>query len=67
MEWWKSDGVSFQALTLGLNYRPHANVVIRPEIRNDWTNSNAGAQALGFNGQNDYDNWSFGMDAIITF
>ncbi|MEO1059626.1 MAG: outer membrane beta-barrel protein [Actinomycetota bacterium] len=67
MEWWKSDGSSFQALTMGLNYRPHANVVIRPEVRYDWTGSDAAAQFVGYNGQNDYENWSFGMDAVITF
>ena len=42
MEWWKSNTVtgestSFYELTGGINYKPHANVVIRPEIRYNWT------------------------------
>jgi len=41
-EWWNAEGPGFglagveediYALTLGVNYRPHANVVVRPEIR----------------------------------
>lgn len=28
----------FGALSLGLNWRPHANIVVRPEVRWDWYN-----------------------------
>jgi hypothetical protein len=66
LEWWKSNQVtglsdSFQEVTGGINYRPHANVVIRPEIRYDWTNESAGAGTLGFN------QTEFGIDAVVTF
>ena len=27
---------NFHELSLGVNYRPHANVVVRPEARWDW-------------------------------
>ena len=53
MEWWKSDGVSFNSFTYGLNYRPHANLVLRPEVKHEW-NTNA-------------DETIFGMDAIVTY
>lgn len=55
MEWWKDDGDSHYALTSGVNYRPHANFILRPEVRYDW---NPG----------DYDGDTvFGMDAILTY
>jgi hypothetical protein len=55
MEWWKDDGNSHYELTGGVNYRPHANLVLRPEVRHDW---NPG----------DYDGETvFGMDAILTY
>ncbi len=54
-EWWKADGTSFYEATFGANIRPHANVVVRPEVRFDW--SPAG----------DFDQSLFGIDAIFTF
>jgi hypothetical protein len=62
MEWWKSNTVtgeatSFYELTGGINYKPHANVVVRPEIRYDWSPTD-------FNG---YDRAIFGIDAVVTF
>jgi hypothetical protein len=36
-EWWKADGVSHNEVTCGLNYHPHANIVVRPEYRYDWS------------------------------
>jgi hypothetical protein len=33
-------GGNYAAATLGLNWRPHANVVIRPEVRYDWSDVN---------------------------
>ncbi|MEN0109331.1 MAG: outer membrane beta-barrel protein, partial [Planctomycetota bacterium] len=67
LEWWKNDGASYQALTMGLNYRPHANFVIRPEVRYDWVASDGAAEAVSFTDADEYNNWSFGMDAIFTF
>jgi hypothetical protein len=68
-EWWKSNNVtgssaSFYNITGGLNYHPHANVVIRPEIRYDWTPSDdAVDNALG----EDYNQTWFGIDAVFTY
>jgi len=47
----------YQAVTVGANYRPHANVVIRPEVRVDVMNDFPGMQ----------DSTVFGIDAIVTF
>lgn len=65
MEWWKSNSVtgqsaSFYELTGGINYRPHANVVFRPEVRYDWTPSE---NTVG----TDYNNVVFGIDAVLTY
>jgi hypothetical protein len=65
MEWWKSnavtgDSTSFYELTGGINYRPQANVVLRPEIRYDWTPSE---DAVG----DEYNNVVFGIDAVLTY
>ncbi len=61
LEWWKSN--QFQAetastydFTVGANYRPRANILVRPEVRWDW-----GANAID-NGE-----VIFGLDTIITF
>ena len=67
LEWWKSDGFSYQELTMGVNYRPHANVIVRPEVRYDWTASDAAAANMGFADASTYNNWSFGMDVILTY
>ena len=53
MEWWKADNItgyaphggvlpangsfSYYAATFGANIRPHANFVLRPEVRIDWS------------------------------
>jgi len=71
MEWWKGDvltgyaphggvlpaagSLSYYAATFGANIRPHANVVIRPEVRVDWSPAA------------NYDETYFGVDSVITF
>jgi len=71
VEWWKGDvltgyaphggvlpaagSLSYYAATFGANIRPSANVVIRPEVRFDWSPAA------------DYDESYFGVDAIFTF
>ncbi|MCA9263989.1 MAG: porin [Planctomycetales bacterium] len=71
MEWWQGDDVtgydyggrsaaptddtSYYAVTAGLNYKPHANITMRPEIRWNWS------PAL------DFDEAVFGMDWYLTF
>ncbi len=62
IEWWRTDplvrgfgNVSVYEATWGLNYKPHANLVVRPEIRQEWS---PGV---------DFDQTIFGFDVIATF
>ena len=69
VEWWKSDAgfdhggqsnptgqsISYYGWTTGLNYIPHPNLRIRPEIRHDWSPAA------------DYDKYVFGVDMVMTF
>ena len=65
-EWWAAAAENLPrqniyALTAGINYRPHANLIFRPEVRWDWDDD--GRQFL--NG--DANQTTFGVDAILTF
>ncbi|QEG43841.1 porin [Roseimaritima ulvae] len=64
-EWWNTETAGndsdVYALTMGLNYRPHANVVIRPEIRWDWDDD----QVAGL--EDGEEQTTFGIDSIVTF
>ncbi|MEP1647040.1 outer membrane beta-barrel protein, partial [Rhodopirellula bahusiensis] len=71
-EWYQSEGVfddgnnvdsDVYALTTGINYRPHANVLIRPEVRWDWVDGDY----TGILENNDDDQTTFGFDTIFTF
>jgi hypothetical protein len=70
VEWWKGNNViagedaSFYNITGGLNYKPHANWTIRPEIRYDWTPSD---EAFETANDEDYNQTWFGIDAICTY
>ena len=58
---------NYYALTWGLNHRPHANVVVRPEIRYDWYDGNLASGAQPFNDGADSEQFSGGLDFIVTF
>ena len=73
-EWWKADGESIYALTGGVNIRPTANLVIRPEIRYQWNPGDG--QSLGTDGDGNFiqvddiesdGDAIFGIDAVYTF
>ncbi|MDA0660921.1 MAG: outer membrane beta-barrel protein [Planctomycetota bacterium] len=73
-EWWKADGVSFYESAFGLNIRPRANLLLRPELRYNWQPGNAVpgvlpvASTLNRTTIEDYrENAIFGMDAIFSF
>ncbi len=56
----------YYGVTAGLNYRPHANVVLRPELRYDtFEGSVAGGQPFNENRSNTQ--FSGGFDVIFTF
>ncbi len=68
-EWWKSnqvtgDQASFYAITTGLNYKASANLIIRPEVKFNFTPSDEAYEtATG----GDFNDTLFGVDAIYTF
>jgi hypothetical protein len=71
VEWWKADNItgyaphgsnapatgsqSYYEATFGVNARPHANVVFRPEVRYDWSPGGNYNEAI------------FGIDTVMTF
>ena len=59
------------AITLGMNIRPHANIIFRPEIRWDWVDApSAGLAAADvslLDDLGDDDQTTFGIDTIILF
>jgi hypothetical protein len=69
MEWWKSDSgfdlggqfaapggtISYYEFTKGINYIPHPNVRVRPEVRYDWVPAA------------DFDQTVFAVDLIMLF
>ncbi len=76
-EWYRNKGIytnpgvasNIYDLTLGLNYKPHANVVIRPEIRWDWVENTTAIAAAGNSVLENNDNrqTTFGIDTIFLY
>jgi len=62
VEWFSFGGYELSAVTLGANIRPHANVVIRPEVRLDDFEFGSTRVVVG-----PRDSTVFGIDMIITF
>jgi hypothetical protein len=61
--------VDIYDITMGLNYRPHANVIIRPEVRYDWARGATSTELANTVGlfESGRDQFTFGMDTIFTF
>jgi len=61
------DNVDYYALTLGLNYTPNSNVIVRPEVRWDWADGgnpfNPNAAGIG----QDDEQFYYGMDFIVLY
>jgi hypothetical protein len=68
-EWYKADSVSYYTFTYGVNVKPTANLVVRPEVRHMWSpGSNNGLGIIIPTGQGDLFNQTvFGIDAILTY
>lgn len=78
-EWWSvaKDSTFFNttgpgrsdvyALTGGVNYRPMANLVIRPEVRYDWIREGDNAALAGSLFEDGRDQFTFGIDSIFLF
>ncbi|MBW3543831.1 MAG: porin [Planctomycetes bacterium] len=63
-EWWKTGGESIYEVTAGVNIRPHANLVFRPEVRTQWSDNTAFAeQTLGL----PMGDTVFGIDAVLAY
>jgi len=56
----------FNAISAGLNWRPHANIVVRPELRYDWFGGDVAA-GLPFDDGASAKQWLLGTDVIVTF
>jgi hypothetical protein len=54
-EWWKADGTSFNQVTGGFNFHLLSNLILRPEMRQDW------APGAGI------DEDTFLVDMILTY
>lgn len=58
----------FYELTLGLNWRPHPNFVLRPEVRWDWYGGTTNLDGeLPFNDGLNASQFTAAMDLIVTF
>ena len=59
---------NYYAATLGLNYKPNANVIIRPEVRYDWfEESNATTAVPPFAGGTEDEQLMTGVDFIFLY
>ena len=61
-----SQSYNASELTLGLNYKPASNIIIRPEIRWDWYEG-APNPILPFNDNSNSYQFSGGFDMIVTY
>ncbi|MDZ4684199.1 MAG: outer membrane beta-barrel protein [Planctomycetaceae bacterium] len=67
-EWYKADSISYYTLTYGLNVKPMANLVIRPEVRHMWSPGNDIVYVNSQGGGEDLFNQTvFGIDAVLTY
>ncbi len=66
-EWYKADGTSYQTLTGGVNIKPMANLVIRPEVRYMFSNGNNQIYTGPDYSGTLFNQTVFGVDAILTF
>jgi len=73
-QWWKNDGQSVNAFTFGANVRPHSQIVIRPELRYDWSpggtiaaDGTGGINGVGAGDVNGSNATTFAVDVILTF
>jgi hypothetical protein len=70
VEWWKADGISVNEMAFGINIKPMANVIMRPEIRHNWVPGDTLPFVLpgpDSTAEDYLNNTIFGMDVILTF
>lgn len=66
-EWWKPNGVSYYQSTVGFNIKPIPNVIIRPEIRWQWSPAADDNSANNFIGLPVDEGEIIGIDMTFTF
>jgi hypothetical protein len=57
----------FYEISMGLNWKPTANFTLRPELRYDWYDPQAGVNFFPFDDGRRSHQWLLGMDAILTY
>lgn len=58
---------NFYEITAGLNWRPRANLAVRPELRWDWYNPNISGLPYPFSSGTRNDQFLAAIDAVLTF
>jgi hypothetical protein len=59
---------AYNDLSLGLNWRPHPNCVLRPEVRWDWYDGQPNAQdQLPYGSHTKREQFLFDVDLVVTF
>ncbi len=58
---------NFWNASVGLNYKPTANIIVRPEVRGDWFDGSNAAQAPAYSGGTKTEQFMAGFDVIFTF
>jgi len=67
-EWTKVDGISYNSFTAGFNYKPVANVVVRPEYRYNYSAAGDNMPAGGRNPLGiEVNQGILAVDAILTY
>ena len=61
------DGQEYYTWTYGVNIKPHANLVIRPEVRHMWSPNHNSYSGAGGSNYNLFNQTVVGIDAIVTF
>ncbi len=58
---------NYYNVTVGVNWKPHANLIFRPELRADWFGGQAAVGNLPYDGGTEDNQLSGGFDVIFTF
>lgn len=66
-EYYTPDGQDYYTWTYGVNIKPIANLVVRPEVRHMWSPNHQSYSGAGGSNFNLYNQTVFGIDAIVSF
>jgi hypothetical protein len=57
----------FYEVTAGLNWTPRQNIIVRPEVRWDWFEADAGITKMPYDAGDRNSQFLFGCDLIVTY